>query len=203
MLFVTLLVTSPGGKMSYSLKEGADSLEEVFFIKQDQKLIEKLRELKRMEESKEALAQVSGITDDKVLGELVKLEIRPEILAALALIPLVEIAWVDGKLDDKEREAILDSTKKTGLLGGDIDRAILEEWFNHRPDRKLLEAWALYTKGLCSKLGEDQVAILKIEILGHARQVAEASGGLLGLGQKTSAKENEMLQELEKAFRCS
>jgi hypothetical protein len=140
MLFVTLLVTSPGGKMSYSLKEGADSLEEVFFIKQDQKLIEKLRELKRMEESKEALAQVSGITDDKVLGELVKLEIRPEILAALALIPLVEIAWVDGKLDDKEREAILDSTKKTGLLGGDIDRAILEEWFNHRPDRKLLEA---------------------------------------------------------------
>jgi len=189
--------------MYFSLKEGADSLEEAFFIKQDQKLIEKLRELKRMEESKEALAQVSGITDDSVLSELVKLEIRPEIMAALALIPLIEIAWVDGKLDDKERESILASTQQTGLLGGDIDRAILEEWFHHRPDRKLLEAWTLYTKGLCSKLNEDQVATLKMEILGHARQVAEASGGFLGLGQKTSAKENEMLQELEKAFRCS
>ena len=131
--------------MYFSLKESAHSLEDVFFKKEDQKLIEKLRELKRMEESKEALAQVSGITDDGVLSELVKLEIRPEILAALALIPLIEIAWVDGELDDKEREAILASTQQTGILGGDIDRAILEEWFHRRPDPKLLQAWTLYT----------------------------------------------------------
>jgi len=188
--------------MFYGLKEHAASLEEVFFLKQDQKLIEQLRELKRMEESKEALAQVSGITDDEVLSELVKLEIRPEILAALALIPLIEIAWVDGNLDAKEREAILTSTQQTGLLGSDIDRVILEEWFHHRPDQKLLDAWVLYTRGLCSKLDENQVATLRKEILGHARQVAEASGGFLGLGRKTSAKETEMLEELEQAFRC-
>jgi hypothetical protein len=41
---------------------------------------------------------------------------------------------------------------------------------------------------------------LKTRILGYARDVAQASGGFLGMGPKISAVENEVLQRLERAF---
>ena len=48
-------------------------LESAFFLKEDQKLIAKLREMRKLEETKQNLSEVSGIKNDRILQKLVDL----------------------------------------------------------------------------------------------------------------------------------
>jgi hypothetical protein len=182
------------------LRTQAKDLEDSFFHKEDEKLIERMRAMKKMKETKENLAKVSGIANDEILQKMVDLNISPDIAASLAIVPLVEVAWADGSIDDRERTAVLRAAPKAGVNKGTIDHVLIEQWLSHRPGPHMLDAWIHYMSGLCEKLSPKERAELKSEILGHARAVAEAAGGLLGLGPKISRSEKEMLDKLSSAF---
>ncbi|MGE5297015.1 MAG: hypothetical protein ACM3VT_19505 [Solirubrobacterales bacterium] len=187
-------------KANFSQDKRGKSLEDLFFLEQDKILIERLHRLEKMKETREAIAKVSGITDEDVLQRLVELDIRPEILASLALVPLIELAWADGTVDEKEKAAVLEAASESFVSKDSPDFSLLQQWMEHKPGPKLLEAWRHYIKGLCGELSEHQRAALKKDLLGHARQIAEATGGFLGLGNKISKPEKEMLEKLESAF---
>ena len=91
------------------------ALEESFFAKENQRLLERMREEKRKLAAKDALAGASRIQDDALLDRLVELEIGPDTWTALSLIPLVEVAWADGVLEARERRAILEAAANTGV----------------------------------------------------------------------------------------
>ena len=175
-------------------------LEDEFFAKQDALLIEKLRELERMEHTQKALAAVSGITNEHILKRLVELEIHADLLASLAVVPLVETAWADGVVQEKERHAILKSAEGTGFGRGTVDYALLEEWLNLRPPPAMLEAWVHYIRGLCEVLTPEECTELKTNLLSRAREVAEAAGGFLGLTSKVSPEEKTVIARMEAAF---
>ncbi|OHB55048.1 MAG: hypothetical protein A2Y07_01455 [Planctomycetes bacterium GWF2_50_10] len=179
--------------------ESKKTLEDAFFLKQDTKLIEELKAMEAMNESRESLAAVSGITNQAVLDKLVKLNVRPETLASLAIIPLVEVAWADGSVNEKERDATLKAATTAGFAKGTIDYELLENWLTHKPEAKLLGAWQAYIKGLCEELSKEERENLKIELIGHARSVASASGGILGLAA-ISKVEAQMIEKLETTF---
>lgn len=176
------------------------SLEDAFFHKQDKQLLEKMRELKNMEETKKTLSEVSGIHDDHILHKLLDLKIRPEMVAALSIVPLVEVAWADGSLDEKEIAAVVQGAEDAGISKGSPSFALLLRWLEDKPGPEMLEAWTFYIKGMCEKLDAKERAELKGELLGRAKAVAEAAGGFLGLTSKISKQEKEMLKKLEDAF---
>jgi hypothetical protein len=176
------------------------TLEDAFFRKRDAILIEQFHKLEKMKETKQALQKVSGITDEKVLDKLVALNIRPETLASLAMVPLVEIAWADGSLTGEERDAILKAAVKSGFAKGSIDYVLIENWLSRRPPDSLLEAWTHYIEGLCANLNKIQIAHIRDEMIDHGRDIAEASGGFLGLGSKISKAEQAMIDRLKAAF---
>jgi hypothetical protein len=181
------------------LSRGARSLEDRFFFNEDKKLREKQALLERMKETKEALREASGITDDAVLQKLVELNVRPDTLTSLSLVPLIEIAWADGKVAREEKEAILFAVEKFGWAKESIDYAVLERWLDRRPDEGLLDAWVQYIKNICAKMTAEEVAHFKNEIMDHAIAVARAHGGFLGIGS-ISEQERKMLAVLESAF---
>jgi hypothetical protein len=183
----------------FHAKRGS-SLEDLFFFEQDKILIARLRHLEKMKETKEAIAKVSGITDEDVLQKLVGLGIRPEIVASLALVPLIALAWADGKIDEEEKAAVLKAASESFVSKDSVDFGLLQQWMEHKPSPRLLDAWRHYIKGLCQKLSTHQKTALKRDFIGHARQVAETTGGFLGLGNKMSKREKEMLEQLESAF---
>ena len=113
-------------------------LEDRFFYAENQLLKEELIRLQKEEESMEHLSRISGIVNKAVLKELVALNIRPETLAAICLVPIIEVAWADGSIDTQEQKAILTSAKKHGFKE---DHVILQEWLKHRPDSKLMDVW--------------------------------------------------------------
>src|SRR5512138_3311508 len=113
-------------------------LEDAFFLEQDRKLIARRAELARLAETKEALASVSGIKNQDVLQHLVELNVRPETLAALSAVPLVEVVWADGHVDDEERKVVMQFAAAQGITEGSVARELLERWLAQRPPAKLL-----------------------------------------------------------------
>ncbi len=175
-------------------------MEDKFFLERDKELLQALREQTARKERKQALADASGISDDELLGQLDELDIGSETLAALSLIPLIAVAWADGSIDAKERQAVLTAAEQRGIGAGEPGHELLEGWLNKRPDPALLAVWKDYVGVLCRALDEAAGTALKQDLLGRARGVAETAGGLLGFGNKVSKSEQAMLDELEQAF---
>ncbi len=175
------------------------ALEALFFRKQDDALIAQHERLEHKRRTREALAEVSGIRNPQVLDKLMELEVSPSIMASLSIVPLVEVAWADGKVQDEEREAILAAAKK-GIGEKSIDHELLEAWLNHCPPPKLLQAWTHFISGLCETMTETERNALKTELISHAQAVAEAAGGFLGLTSKISAREQAILDEMTAVF---
>ena len=176
------------------------ALEEVFFAQQDQALLRRLREADAAKSKKEALSTASGITDEKVLGELVALGVDSATVAALSLVPLVLVAWADGELDAKERGAVLAAAAEAGVTEGGAGHQLLGRWLATRPPHNLLAAWTDYIRAVSSTMTEQGRRDFKSDILDRARKVAESAGGFLGAGWKTSPVERDVLARLEKAF---
>ena len=176
------------------------SLEEAFFAEQQAALLEKMREEQSVQNRREALSAASGITDEAVLDQLAALDVQSETIAAVALVPLVAVAWADKSLDDKERSAILSGAQQSGLDARNPSYQLLEGWLTDPPRPALVSTWKAYIGALLPTLDSTAAQALKQDVLGRARAVAEASGGFLGLGSKISNAEQQVLDDLEQAF---
>lgn len=181
------------------LRKQGRRLEDAFFLENDRKLIDQLHKMQKMKESMASLEMVSGIKNEAILKKLVELDIRPEIVAAITLVPIIEVAWADGKLDEKEKNAILKISAEHFGADHKIPEILITEWLTQKPAAQMLDAWVHYLQGLVELMSPEETAALKKTLLSQAREVAEASGGFLGLN-KISAQEEKMLKGLEKAF---
>jgi hypothetical protein len=176
------------------------ALEDAFY-REDTESYRAALELRKEEESAlEDLATASGIGDEALLRRLAGLGIRADTLAALTLIPLIEVAWADGKMNEGEREAVLFGAESTGIPRESPSHGLLRIWTLDQPAPDLVDAWSEYIRALCRELGDEQRARLERNILRRARAVAEAAGGFLGLGSKVSKKESAALESLARAF---
>lgn len=183
-----------------SLKTRGRHLEETFFNKESDKLLEQLRLQHEEQEALDALASASSITDPDLLGRLAAIGIRAETLAALTLVPLVEVAWADGVMEAPEREAILRGAASSGIAEDSCSYGLLAIWTEDRPPPEMMDSWCEYMRALCAELSPDQRRHLENEVLGRARAVAEAAGGFLGLGSKISRVEEGVLAKMESVF---
>jgi len=177
-----------------------NELEEKFFTQRDEELLRALREKAASQERKRALAEASGIEDEDLLDQLDRLEVCGETLAALSLVPLVAVAWADGKIDAEERRAVLAAAEQRGIERDQAGYQLLDRWLGKKPNARLLEVWRGYVAALVPSLSDTAREALKKDLLGRARAVAEAAGGLLGFGNKISASEQAVLDDLQKAF---
>jgi len=176
------------------------TLIDAFFHERDQELRQAFRERIKKLDLRAQLSQVSGIHDEAVLDRLIELNVEPEAIAAIAVVPLVAIAWADGAIQEAERDTILAAAKASGIQPQDGRYPMLEYWMKKRPAAHLIEAWEHYIKDICKRLDKTEIDGLRHDVLSLARNVAEAAGGFLGIGNRVSAAEQTMLNRLEKAF---
>ena len=78
-----------------SLGSQSRRLEDLFFYKEDLRLLEKARQIEQMKMTREVLKEVSGIHNEQILQKLIDLKIDPKTVSCLSLVPLVEVAWAD------------------------------------------------------------------------------------------------------------
>ena len=181
------------------LRDRGRALEEEFFRRQNTQLIEKARQAQERDAARATLAKASGISDAGVLDKLLDLGVQPGMAAALSVVPLVEVAWADGSLDDKERQAVLARAREAGFAPGSDEFIQLESWLSHKPPASLLRAWAYLVEGMCGQMTRAEVSAMKAKLLEQARSVAGASGGVLGV-RTVSPAESDAIRRLESAF---
>ena len=185
---------------SDSFKQRERSFEEEFFAKQERKLVDKLRETLDKQQTREELEQLTGIKDSGVLDTLMAMNVAKDTFAAFALYPLVEIAWADGSVDEKERKAFLAAAAEHGLLPHMPAHAALEGFLKTKPSEDARKAWYAWATELNRTLDAGERRKVREGLIQRARAVAEASGGILGLGNKVSSNEQRVLDAIEKAF---
>jgi hypothetical protein len=181
------------------LKAKAKALEDSFFAKENERILQELRAVKAAEEKKKEFREYLNIDNEEIITALVELEVEPETLIAFSLVPLVEVAWADGEIQPKERDAIIKAAIERGVEEGSPTCDLLRNWLQNKPDQKLLEVWKGYIEVLKDSLGERSRAHLKSGTMGRARAIAEAAGGFLGVAS-ISAAEKKMIEELEWSF---
>ncbi len=188
--------------MSDSFERRRQALEEEFFKKQNQALLEKLRDQMETSQPKAVLSKITGISDAKVLDTLVALHVNHETLAAFALYPLVEVAWADGRVDDREREALLAAAAEQGIEPGTAVHDAFERLLRDEPTPAVREAWHAWARALRERVEPADAAKIATSLSSQARAVAEASGGFLGIGRRVNDREQVVIDGIDKAFRA-
>jgi hypothetical protein len=189
-----------GGRVSdHVLDQRKKGLEESFFVKHNRELLEAMRRKTDAAERRRQLIEVSGIKNEALLDELVGLGLDAGGLAALSLVPLLKVAWADGKVQPREREALLEAAGKAGVAPKSPAHDLLVGWLDREPEGRLFQAWKDYVRALRGAVSDDSVLALRTEVLARAKAVARAAGGILGVGS-TLGSEQDVLDELEAAF---
>jgi uncharacterized tellurite resistance protein B-like protein len=176
------------------------AFEAEFFVKQDQALIQKIRVALEKEHPRETLKQLTGIDDESVIDTLIALHVNHDTLAAFGLYPLVEVAWADGTIDEREREAFFAAAAAHGLGPGTPGHEALREFLKNTPREEARKAWFAWAANLSKTLDAKERKKVREALLNRARAVAEASGGFLGLGRRVSPGEQRVLDRIEQAF---
>ena len=182
-----------------TLEERGRALENQFYEKENAEKLAAMKGKLDTQKSRDELRKASGMTDEAVLEKLVALGLRANTIAALSLVPLIQVAWADGAIQDNERTAILQGAHGKGLEKGTDGYDLLQAWLSKRPSDALYEAWEAYIKALASQLNDEQNRLLKNQIVGFAKMVAASAGGFLGIG-RVSASEEKVLARIETAF---
>jgi tellurite resistance protein len=185
-------------------KERERSLEEEYFRKHEAKLLEKLRERGRLEEIAEALAMKLQIDRPELLRRIMALGVTLDTGAAFLLAPLVQIAWAEGRVSDRERETVLRIAVERGIAKTSPAHAQLVQWLRARPADELFDTAVEAIKAGLSVLPAEERADRVKRIVEACRQVAAASGGLsrvLGLGTGVSGEEESILDTIAATLR--
>jgi hypothetical protein len=187
--------------MSDSLQDRAEAVENVFFARRDQALLNNIRSEMEAAETRQALSDAIGIEDTEALDALIENDIRPETMLVIGMIPLVSVAWSDGILEEAERTAILQAADIAGVKQGSGSYDVLQSWLTDRPDADLLDSWKGYIAVLASKVDAPAIDQIRNRVMGRAKDVASAAGGFLGLGNKISDSEQAVIDDLTATFK--
>lgn len=182
-----------------TLEERGRALENQFYEKENQEKLAAMKQKLEAKASKDELRKASGMSDEAVLDRLVSLGLRANTIAALSLVPLIQVAWADGAIQDNERTAILQGAHGKGLEEGSDGYELLQSWLKQPPSGELFTAWEAYIKALTAELNDEQNRLLKNQIVGFAKMVAASAGGILGFG-KVSSTEEGVLRRIEAVF---
>jgi hypothetical protein len=189
-----------------SFKDRERAQEEGYFRAQDAKLIEKLREDARLEEIVTTLAEQLQVDNPELLRRVIALGVRLDTGPAFLLAPLVQVAWAEGKVTDRERETVLRLAAARGVEAGSPAHTQLLKWLQERPSDDLFDtAMEVIRGGLALLPPEEREERLK-RLVHACQEVAEASGGLaklLSLGSGVSSEEETLLEAIATTLRGS
>ncbi len=188
--------------MGEEISKHRQVLHDAFFADQDRELLDFLQfeaDMLKAKNSSELLNE-AGINDPHVVEALERAGVTAASMTAFMLLPLARLAWADSKLQNGEFETLLKAAEEDGIAYGTPAYRLLNRWLEERPTEKMMDAWWKYAQALTRELDESSLNAFRTATLGRAKRMAEASGGILGLGERVSESERHVLQDLANAL---
>jgi hypothetical protein len=178
-----------------SIHERGRALEEEYFRKKNRELVEKMRLDAGRDEARRGMAAATGVTDPELLQQLQNLGFTPETVGLLPLVPVVQMAWVDGDVSDAERSAIMQIARTRGIAEGSAAFHQLTAWLADRPAPGVFESATALIRAMVDAPAADAQKIAADDLVAYCETIAAASGGLLGIN-RISSDERALLASL-------
>lgn len=183
-----------------ALERRERAFEAEYFSRKDAELVNKLKAVFHKKVDKQSIRDATGVTDEALLDRLVELNLDGELMAAFNILPIVEVAWADGDVDDREFRAVLQAAEQHGLHPGGKAYAMLETRLREGPSRDARKLWFHYAEALRKTLGRVQLERFRKDLVETCWRIAETSGGVLNLAFKVSANERKVIEAVERAL---
>lgn len=97
--------------------------------------------------------------------------------ACLSILPLIKVAWADGRITKRERQLIFDSLFDLGVEPTNDNLKILLKWLELKPEDDFFNASMSKLRSGLERLDHDERSDRKYSLLSQCTLVAEASGG--------------------------
>lgn len=177
-------------------------LEEDYFRKKEKELIEKMRSRAEAEAERRRIGEQAGVADEEILQDLQALGYTADTVKLLHLVPLVQMAWAEGQVSDRERSLIIEAARSRGIDAGSPADRQLAGWLAERPSDDLFEKTLRAIGAILQARPPEEREAGQRDLVSYCATIASASGGILGFGAITD-EERQVLarisQELEKA----
>ena len=161
-------------------------LEEEYFGRKNQELIEKLRERRERDADRQKMAEMMGVDDQDVLEALQDLGYTSETIPLLPIVPLVEVAWAEGGVADREREMIFKIAEARGVPPDGVAHEMLSHWLENRPSERFFDNSLRAIRVIFDLLPEEQRLAGRRDLIAYCSQIASAvSSGIFGPGGVT------------------
>ena len=82
------------------------------YLNKEQGFIERMRRRTALEGERQDMAQVIGVADEEILREIHEFGFTCETVKLLYLVPIVQIAWAEGKVTSRERKLIFEAARR-------------------------------------------------------------------------------------------
>lgn len=141
------------------------------------------------------------MTEDALRDALNALGIPADQWRLIALLPLVEVAWADERIQEAERDLILTVAAEHGVLT--TGWHLLGPWLTERPSQAFLDQARRLLVLLADRhrgIGSDAPVGLLGDLRARCEEVAAAAGGLLGLAWTIDPRERAALDAIRRAL---
>jgi uncharacterized membrane protein YqiK len=173
--------------------------EEEYFQKREQELIAKLQQRSREEATRQRMAERIGVADVEILRDLERLGYTPETVMLLHLVPLLQMAWADRGVSDRERSLIIEAARARGIEEGSAADRQLATWLMTRPSADLFGKSLRAIGAILQARPSEEREASQRDVLSYSMAIASASGGILGFG-KVSPEERSVLARISEEF---
>ena len=125
--------------------------------------------------------------------------INPETMLAVTLIPLAIVAWADGSIEPKEREAIQRAAAEKGIAPGSVAEKVLNTWLTDPLDADLVTRGNDTFRRSGRRSPRTSVPrSARWDSTGRVRSPKRLAASWDGLGSRISAQEKAVLDDLAK-----
>jgi hypothetical protein len=108
-----------------------------YFHRLDVELLDQMRKRAVFEEERLQLARASNIQDQGILDALAHVGFNHGNAMLLDLVPLIQVAWIDGSVSRAERERIVKVARSRGVEDGSAADQQLSTWFDQPPSEEV------------------------------------------------------------------
>jgi hypothetical protein len=106
-----------------------------------------------------------------------RLTVGKEMDALLPLVPLVKVAWAEGRVTKREKQVIFEAASKMGIVPGTSQYDRLNEWLDLHPTEDFYNQSLADLQKKWAALSSEEKDQRRFELLDRCTMVAEASGG--------------------------
>jgi len=138
------------------------------------------------------------MNDVDLIAALARLGIDKENYRIITLLPLIQVAWADGRVQRAEKDIIL--RKAVQYQIPDSGRKILDQLLQSKPPPEYFEQARAALLALVNRQGSGMEVDTQVTIIEMCENVARSAGGLFGVFDTVDERERVVIREVAEAM---